>query len=75
MRDTKAEFRVITRLEQIIGGLFLLGILSFAAGVEIIIIQIESTPFFWIWQGVWAIAVALVFSTIVGIVKKVQSSS
>ena len=72
MRDLEAESKLMIRLAQVVGALFLLGLIAIAIGTEILILDMWTTSpaSFWIWQGVWAVAQAVVLSNIVSVMKK-----
>lgn len=72
MRNLEAEAKLISWLAQLVGALFLLGLLALAIGTEMLIIEMWTTnpAGFWMWQGVWAIVQAIVLSNIIVIVKK-----
>jgi hypothetical protein len=75
MRNLEAEKRILLRLTQAVGALFLLGLIAIAIGTEIMILDMWATnpAGFWIWQGAWAVAHAFVVSSIIGLIKSGSS--
>jgi hypothetical protein len=71
MRNLEAEKKVLLRLTQAVGALFLLGVIFIAIGTEIMILDMWNTnpAGFWIWQGTWAVVQAFVVSGIIGLIK------
>jgi hypothetical protein len=62
MRDLKAEEKSTRRLFAVTGFMFLFGLIAVAIGTEMMVLEYWATDptSFWIWQGVWLIAVAFV---------------
>jgi hypothetical protein len=72
MRDLKAEETSTRRLFAVTGFMFLFGLIAVAIGTEMLVLEywyIDPTNF-WIWQGVWLIAVAFVLGLIVNLSQK-----
>jgi hypothetical protein len=69
MRDLQAEEKSTRRLFAFSGLMFLLGLGALAIGTEMMVLEYWSTDptNFWIWQGIWFIAVAFVLGLIVNI--------
>jgi hypothetical protein len=69
MRDLQAEEKSTRRLFAFSGLMFLLGLGALAIGTEMMVLEYWSTDptKFWIWQGIWFIAVAFVLGLIVNI--------
>lgn len=71
MRNVGAEKRLIENTFMVGGALFLLGLIALAIGTELMVLEFWSVDpvKFWVWQGVWAIAQALVLSSLAQIGK------
>lgn len=77
MRNVGAEKRLIENVFMIGGGLFILGLIALAIGTEIMVLEFWSVDpvKFWVWQGVWAIAQALVLSSLAQIAKSAHTKN
>lgn len=64
MRDLQSEQKVTNGWLVTIGMLFIMGLVAIAIGTEMMILDLVSFVEFWIWQGVWFIAVAFVLGII-----------
>lgn len=71
MRNLGAEQRFADRLFIVGGALFLLGLAALAIGTEMLVLSYFSVDptMFWIWQGTWAIATAVVVSMVARMIK------
>jgi hypothetical protein len=69
MRDLQAEEKSTQRLFAFSGLLFLAGLAALAIGTEMMVLEYLSTnpTSYWIWQGIWCIAVALVLGIFVNL--------
>jgi len=74
MRDLKAEKKVIDRLFQVAGFGYLLGLLALAVGTEMFVLTYyDSDPIkFWIFQGLWAMVLAILIASIAKSLKTVD---
>ena len=75
MRNLEAEQKLLQKIYMLAGLVFLLGIGALAIGTEMLVLNYweSDKTSFWIWQGVWAVAQAVVISTIATTVKKQQT--
>jgi chromate transport protein ChrA len=71
MRNLGAEQRFADRLFIVGGALFLLGLAALAIGTEMLVLSYFSVDptMFWIWQGVWAVATAVIVSMVAKMIK------
>jgi len=69
MRNLQAEAKSIQRLIAVVGLMVLFGLVSLAVGTEMLVLSFwENYPvLFWIFQGIWFIAIALVLGIIVNL--------
>lgn len=69
MRDLQAEVKSTKTLFAFSGLMFLFGLVALAIGTEMMVLEFWSTDptLFWIWQGVWFVAVSFILGLIVNL--------
>jgi hypothetical protein len=71
MRNTELEQKFLNRAFMFAGAGLVFGLFALAIGTEMLVLSYWSTDpvKFWIWQGVWAICVSFVISTLARLAK------